>query len=259
MNVVSWNDYVHGPSQFGSLAAAVGVFDGMHIGHQELIRAVKKRPGLRSAVVTFTENPKRFFRSSLYPGDIMTLRQRLESLEAYGVDVTILIDFSSDFSKLTGREFLSLLNSGRNLSFLVIGQNFRCGQGLDTGSREIKEFCAENGIEMELVRPIRVDGQPVSSSRIRSAIKDGRLEDAKRLMGRPFEPDLQSADITVEGGVQVSNTQIAPPDGTYIVELGTDALRRTTRAQFHEGSWSLIGSDIDKSGSFRVLQLVSRE
>jgi FAD synthase len=260
MKVFSWHELVRDPGGLlGRFASAVGVFDGMHIGHQALIRAVKKRSELTSTVVTFIENPKRFLRPSQFHGDIMTLRQRLEALEASGVDVTILIDFSSDFSKLAGREFLSLLSGGNSLRFLAIGQNFRCGHGLDTGSNEIRAFCAENGIEMELISPIRVAGHPVSSSRIRTAIKEGRLEDAADLMGRLFELDLRDAEITADGRIIPKGTQIAPPGGIYTVELGRGGSRVTTRAVFHGGSWNAPGSLVDGAGFFRIVNLVSRE
>ncbi|MDR1903315.1 MAG: adenylyltransferase/cytidyltransferase family protein, partial [Treponema sp.] len=118
-------------------AMTIGVFDGVHRGHQALIREVVER-GPFPTVITFKQNPKSILNPQSYTGDIFSLRQKLECFEALGVERTILIDFSDNFSKLKGQEFIDILKKRGNLVFLIIGRNFRCGYKLDTDAARVK-------------------------------------------------------------------------------------------------------------------------
>jgi FAD synthase len=182
----------------------IGVFDGVHRGHQALISRIVGW-GLEPVVVTFRQNPRLFFDSANYMGDISSLAQKLSLFESLGVACTILIDFSSDFSKLSGRDFIDFLTTYGNMAYLVIGAQFRCGHGLDTDAALIKRVNERNGVATELVDPVLDGAEPVSSSRIRVAIRAGDFGAAETSMGRAFTLDLGSA------------RRLLPPDGTYRV------------------------------------------
>jgi riboflavin kinase/FMN adenylyltransferase len=143
----------------------------------------------------------------------------------------VLIDFSGDFSRLKGREFLDLLGKG-GMTFLAIGINFRCGYQQEADANLIREINQEKGIPTELVTPVIAGTEQVSSSRIRPAISGGDLSLAAALMGRNVEldlaglkpSDLRSADIKsvdIESGGLVyeprSHHRIVPADGQYSV------------------------------------------
>ncbi|MDR2537152.1 MAG: FAD synthetase family protein, partial [Treponema sp.] len=185
-------------------AMTIGVFDGVHRGHQALISRIVGW-GLEPVVVTFRQNPRLFFDSANYMGDISSLAQKLSLFESLGVACTILIDFSSDFSKLSGRDFIDFLTTYGNMAYLVIGAQFRCGHGLDTDAALIKRVNERNGVATELVDPVLDGAEPVSSSRIRVAIRAGDFGAAETSMGRAFTLDLGSA------------RRLLPPDGTYRV------------------------------------------
>jgi riboflavin kinase/FMN adenylyltransferase len=167
----------------------VGVFDGVHRGHAELIRRIVSR-GPCPTVVTFRENPKKILSPRPYEGDIFSLEQKLAALEELGVARAVLIDFSEEFSKMNGWEFINSLESRGNAVFLAIGANFRCGYRHETGAELIRRKNGLKGIPTEIVPPVLRGNEPVSSSRIRAAISGGDLAGAGALLGRKFELDL---------------------------------------------------------------------
>jgi riboflavin kinase/FMN adenylyltransferase len=196
MLVLDWAEFVRQPDKSGrSSAMTIGGFDGVHRGHQVLIRAVVER-GIFPTVITFRQNPKSILNPRSYKGDIFSLRQKLECLETLGAERTILIDFSDNFSKLKGQEFINILMKQGSLVFLAVGRNFRCGYKLDTDAACIKALGERAGIAVEAIPPLRDGHGPVSSSRIRSAVLKGRIAEASRLLGR--NPILDLRDIRGE-------------------------------------------------------------
>ena len=199
-------------------AMTIGVFDGLHLGHQALIKKITGR-GLTPTVVTFRENPARVISPAAYKGDIFSLKQKLSHLEQMGVKSLILIDFSLEFSKLDGWEFLALLEERGKMAYLAIGCNFRCGYRQGTGAEYIAEMNKKRGIPTELLQPVVLQrgntAIPVSSSGVRAAINAGDLKMAAALMGRNFELDLSD----MEGQVYDigSLCRIIPPSGEYAV------------------------------------------
>jgi len=268
MKVVAWEEFGGSASLRGPLAAAVGVFDGLHLGHMRLIQEVLAKDGLAKGVVTFKENPKKTLHPSTFHGDIFTLEQKLERCEALGLDICVLIDFSGDFSKLTGRKFLSLLREKGDLRFLAVGADFRCGYRLDTGAGEIKSYYAEIGVESRLLEPVLWGGHPISSSRIRRAVVEGRLDDARAMLGRDFEVDLRGSRIL--GGASSPRyapepgRQVEPPTGAYEAEAGWGREYRATAATYGGGAWTLDlpGAEGARGGAtptaLRLVKLVSR-
>ncbi|MDR3138197.1 MAG: FAD synthetase family protein [Treponema sp.] len=230
MRVIEWQGFITALSQEPA-AMTVGVFDGVHRGHQALIERIVRR-GPLPTVVTFRQNPKIMIRPHSYGGDIFSLRQKLAVFEQLGVARTILIDFTENFSKLKGLEFFDLLKKRGNLVFLAIGSNFRCGYRLDTHAADIKRMNERDGIPTEVIHPVQEAGCPVSSSRIRSVITAGDLAGAAVFLGRKAELDL--ADISAgaysrekERGTVFdlfSRHRITPPDGRYgVILYGRDA------------------------------------
>ena len=193
LRITEWSDFSGSsePSEKES-AVTIGVFDGLHLGHMELINRVV-RQGPNPTVITFRENPKKVITPETYEGDIFTLKQKTAAFERLGVSRLILIDFSEKISKLNGWEFLDLLEDRINVVFMVIGSGFRCGYRQDTDAAFIRQMNERKGIPTEVVSPVTANG-PVSSSRIRSEVISGNIKLAVALMGRNFELDL--SDLT---------------------------------------------------------------
>jgi riboflavin kinase/FMN adenylyltransferase len=170
-------------------------------------------------VVTFKENPKWRISPREYGGDLFSLEQKLSAFEGLGVERVILIDFTENFSKIEGKDFIGLLDDHGRPSFMALGANFRCGHGQDTGAASIVEINRRRGIETEIVPQVMEGGEPVSSSRIRRAISQGDLALAFRLLGR--NPGLYLGDLVPRGKVfdVAARRRVTPPKGSYGVVL----------------------------------------
>lgn len=187
MQIISWEEYTS-DNDNRPLSLTIGVFDGVHLGHQSLIRRIcspSLTPPSLPAVVTFKQNPRKTLTPGSFAGDICTPEEKLGILEELGVKLTVLIDFSEKFSKIDGRGFIDLLLGRRKVKLIVLGRDFRCGHGLDIGAEEIQSLAPAYGTEARIADPVMDGGFPVSSSRIRQALAAGRLAEAEKLLGRP--------------------------------------------------------------------------
>jgi hypothetical protein len=205
----------------GPLALSVGVFDGVHRGHQRLIAKILDYAGKQGGtggVVTFRQNPRRILHPGDFPGDLYSLPQKLKTLEELGAAFAVLIDFSGDFSRISGKEFAALLGR-RRVSYLAVGANFRCGYRLDTGAQCMREMMEPGGTVTELAPQLRENGAPISSSRVRAAVLAGDVAGAADLLGRPYCVDLTGLRPIIDGGVFSWDLgkagRVLPPAGLY--------------------------------------------
>ena len=186
MRLINWDDL---PELTGGkkTALAVGVFDGLHRGHLALIAKITgKAPELLPVVVTFRENPKRFRENPQeIHDDIISFEEKTALLDSLGVPLCVIIDFSEHFSKMSGRSFLETLFRYLHPAYVTLGENFHCGYRRDTDAGTFKSLAEALGIQAEIIPPVMEGGSPVSSSRIRRALKAGRIKEASLLLGRP--------------------------------------------------------------------------
>jgi riboflavin kinase/FMN adenylyltransferase len=219
VRVLSWEEFGLSYEAERPMAATVGVFDGLHVGHRLLIeRVLAHGKGRVATAFTFTQNPKAVLRPESYGGDLASLAQRLEAFESMGLDLVVLIDFSGNFSKLAGRDFLSALYSRGSLEYIAVGSNFSCGHGLDVDACSLKSFYGALGVEAEVVEPVMRGSSPVSSSRIRRAIVEARLEEAAAMLGHDYELDLRKVRVEGDGSelrFERPRGLVLPPVGIY--------------------------------------------
>ncbi len=221
MTVVDWDDLVSRafvPDR--PTAMTVGVFDGVHRGHRLLLeRVAARRDEAIPTAVTFRANPKAVLRPRAYEGDILSLDQKVEALAAAGAELVVLIDFSGNFGKLAGKDFIGLLKDRGKLRYLAVGSDFRCGHRLDTDAAALKRMNEEDGIATDILDSLISGVSPISSSRIRTAISAGDLVEAAALLGRNVELDLAGTPTTPgEGWIDFdvrAMRRITPPDGRY--------------------------------------------
>ncbi|MDR3275865.1 MAG: FAD synthetase family protein [Treponema sp.] len=225
MKVLDWSAFTEGGlwggGTPGRTALTVGVFDGIHRGHQALIsRIVAWKPELLPTVVSFRQNPKDLLRRKNGRRDILSQHRKQAILEKFGVEALVLIDFSENFSKLSGKQFFDLLLWGGNPGFLVIGSDFRCGYQMDTGAAGIGSMAALAGVPTEVV--VRIgesgfEGHPISSSLIRNVIAGGGLERAAAMLGRNVELDLEGLEWEDRGAGRFYRAGFLalPPPGRY--------------------------------------------
>ena len=188
---------LHSPEQwtarFGAgsrTALSVGNFDGLHLGHQKILRQVQARAhaaSLLPAVVTFDPHPTKLLRPEQAPRMIQTLSQRQAGFEQMGLDAALVLRFDRDLALLSPEEFVQrILVECLHAAAMLVGANFRFGHRGAGNVRLLSELGQRHGFEVEIVAPVELDGVVVSSSAVRSAITEGRAGDAARLLGRPF-------------------------------------------------------------------------
>ena len=169
-------------------------------------------------MITFEKNPKRLLSPEGFRGDISTLDQKLSLLESAGVDLCVLIDFSGDFSKLPGRQFLSMLHDSGDLRYLAVGGDFRCGHRLDTDAEGVRQFL--RGLaRSSWSRSAPCIGRGIQSARAgyRKAVVAGHLEDAAQMLGQTVRgrpPGMRLA-LGLGGDSLRSGGQASPPPGPY--------------------------------------------
>lgn len=206
----------------GKIAATIGGFDGLHRGHQSLIDEVIRCPGLRHTVITFKQSPASVIQRGNFIGNISTIRQKLERLKALGIEVVILIDFSTDFSKLTGEQFLEILINRLNIEKIVVGFNFHFGfkRGMDAFG--LRDYCTERNIVTEIIPPVMYKDEPISSSRIRNTIKKGDFISVEKMLGYSYIVEIPENISLFENNdkLEVQRkelVQVLPDSGIYSV------------------------------------------
>lgn len=175
-------------------AATIGVYDGVHLGHQAVIRATQAeaaRHGVRTAVVTFDRHPATILRPESAPRLLTTLDQKLELLEATGVDCVVVITFDERRAHESAEAFArEVLVDRLRARAVVVGEDFHFGHRRRGNVALLRDVGAEHGFTVEglglLPSPTGFD-EPVSSTAIRRALAGGDVVAAARMLGRPFE------------------------------------------------------------------------
>lgn len=221
-------------AHFGSArkptAVTIGNFDGVHVGHQKILRGVIERARAMdavSAVLTFFPHPARVLRPDVAPGLLETLPQRLAEFAALGIDATLVLRFDYELAQASAEDFVQkfLVETLRTRAVLV-GANFRFGHKQAGDVKLLEELGRENGFEVEFVEPVLVDEQLVSSSAIRAAVREGRMEEARRMLGRPYALAGEIRSGTGMGRKLVVPTlnlateqETLPKNGVYATEV----------------------------------------
>lgn len=211
-------------------AVTIGNFDGVHVGHQKILRGVIERArstDAMSAVLTFYPHPARVLRPDVAPGLLETLPQRLLEFAALGIDAALVLKFDQELAKASAEEFAQefLVETLRTRAVLV-GANFRFGHKQAGEVKLLAQLGRTNRFAVEIVEPVLVDGCVVSSSAIRQAVSEGRVEEARSMLGRPFALGGEIRTGTGLGRKLVVPTlnlateqEILPKTGVYATEV----------------------------------------
>lgn len=170
-------------------AVAIGNFDGLHLGHQKILEALCASAGekkLTSLVLTFSPHPEKVLHQKPVPL-IQTIEQRLNGFSKMGIE-TVLLTSGKEFFSLPGRDFARDVLAGRlGARAVVIGDSFRFGRHRDSDVGDLESCGQSFGFAVLSVPPVRRKGVVVSSSLLRSLLAAGRVDEAGRLLGRPYE------------------------------------------------------------------------
>jgi len=178
------------PADFGPSVVTIGNFDGVHAGHQEIMRrvvSVARERGLTSTVLTFDPHPARVLAPERAPKLINTVSQRLRRLAEKGIEAALLLPFSLGFAALSPEEFVQrILVDTLKARCLLVGEDFRFGYRQAGNISTLRELGERFGFELQPVPAIAGKGERISSTRIRGLIGEGRVSHACRMMGTPF-------------------------------------------------------------------------
>ena len=177
------------PRARGSVIS-IGNYDGVHAGHRELIRTLKDQARAFSApatVMTFEPYPQKYFRPDDPPTRLTTFREKLELLQDSGVDRVICLRFNQELAETRADEFIKrCLVERLDVRHLVVGEDFRFGRGRKGSVELLRKLALAHGFGVTGVSTVRIDGERVSSSRIRELLRNGNLTRARALLGRRF-------------------------------------------------------------------------
>jgi riboflavin kinase/FMN adenylyltransferase len=168
----------------------IGSFDGVHVGHQQLIRELINKAhdsGAQSVVLTFHPHPSVVLKGRKGAFYLTTKTEKVELLERLGVDIVISHPFTYELSQSTARDFISYLVDHLRFRELWVGHDFALGKGREGNVEYLKLIGEDYGYRVQSVEPISSDGQVISSSQIRNLIIDGNIESANKLLGRPYQ------------------------------------------------------------------------
>ncbi|HEX5235212.1 MAG TPA: bifunctional riboflavin kinase/FAD synthetase [Silvibacterium sp.] len=244
---------------------AIGNFDGVHVGHQAILRNIRERTleiGAKSVAVTFDPHPVRLLRPDQAPKLITPLPQKLDLLAATAIDATVVIPFTREFSQLSALEFAKevLLDSLRAAE-VHEGDNFRFGHNARAGPAELAQLGQELGFRVVAQPALYVRGIQVSSSHVRRCIAAGEMATARALLGRPFS--IRSAQVRDRGmgarlNVPTINLaaydELLPANGVYItrMKVGTEIFDAVTnlgyRPTFGKNAFAIESHLLDFGG-----------
>jgi riboflavin kinase/FMN adenylyltransferase len=219
----------------GCSVVTLGVFDGVHVGHAEVIRQVVRQArgrGCRAAIATFDRHPAALLSEEPQPA-ITSLDHRLRLFERLGVDLCVVVEFTGEVAQIPAEQFArDMFARLLEAQVVVLGYDCRFGRDREGDVELCRRLGPELGFEVQSVPPVEVGGRPVSSTQIRQAILAGDFDRAERLLGRPFS--LYGTVVPGEHrgralGFPTANVdphnEALPPDGVYAGWVFTDGHR----------------------------------
>jgi riboflavin kinase/FMN adenylyltransferase len=182
----------------------LGSFDGLHLGHQALIRAARERGDRERRPVillSFEPLPREYLQSADPPARLTNFRERWRILQPARLDALMLLRFDESLRLQSGAQFVELLASTLGVSALVVGHDFRFGREGEASADFLRSAGLKHGFSVDVIEPVLLEEERISSTALRQALAAGELERAQRLLGRPY-----SLRGRVVGGQQLGRT-----------------------------------------------------
>ena len=217
------------PSHRGCVAT-IGNFDGVHLGHQAVLGQLAEKADalcLPATVITFEPQPQEYFAPDKVPSRLTKFREKLQALRRFSVDRLFCLSFNRRLAAMTADEFIRrVLVEGLGVRYLVVGDDFRFGHGRCGDFAALRAAGRQHGFEVVHMHTFEVDGQRVSSTRIRQAMSDGDMQSAIQLLGRDYRMSGRVAHGEKLGrqlGFPTANIhlhrKVSPLQGIFVVEI----------------------------------------
>lgn len=213
-------------------AVAIGVFDGVHLGHRRVLSALPGGDnGLTRVAMTFGTHPAAVLAPDRAPTRLSTLKRRFELLEASGIDRIAVLGFDESMRDMAPEEFVDrFLVEGLNTRFVAVGTGFRFGRYAAGTTDTLGDLGASRGFRVEVVEIARHEDEEIRSTLIRQRVESGDVEGAASMLGRPYE--MEGVVVPGDGrgrrfGVPTANVSFpavltVPAEGVYAVVVGID-------------------------------------
>lgn len=216
--------------RFKTPVIALGNFDGVHLGHQEILRRVvekAKKKGGTGIVVTFEPHPLKILSPEKCPPLIISFREKTELLEQEGIDILICLHFDREFSNLNPSEFINrIMVEGIGAKEIFVGYDFAFGKRREGDTNTLKKLGEKFGFDVNIVEPISVGNKIVSSTLIRNLIREGNVREASIYLGRHYSIRGRIIGGDKRGrklGFPTANIhphhELIPKEGVYIGEV----------------------------------------
>lgn len=225
-------------------AIALGFFDGVHIGHAALLERTKRRAveiGASPSVLSFDVHPDTLVFGKAVPLINSAIGREDIIRRVYGIDNVVFLHFNRTMMQMPWQQFIDSLIAELNIGWIVVGHDFCCGyKGLGTAAR-LKDYCEGCGIGFDIIPPVLLDGEIVSSTHIRELIQNGEMEEARRWLGHPH-----TLSDTVHSGYHLGRRLGTPtinmyfPEGVIVPRHGVYA----ARAVLEDGSSHIAVTNI---------------
>jgi len=216
------------PDNHGPSSITIGNFDGLHIGHMELLKntiTLAKANNTIPVVLTFNPMPEEYFQNE-YFFRLMNNTEKLDFIEDYGIEEIILIPFNEKFSKMDKNRFIDeVLIKKLNAKHIIVGNDFRFGHKRIGDVKLLKSYGHDKGIEVTIVSLIEISGKKISSTSIRKLLISGKISEANNILGKPFSIQgkiIHGEKVGRELGYPTANIEIYksyPINGIFLVEV----------------------------------------
>jgi riboflavin kinase/FMN adenylyltransferase len=243
-------------------ALTLGVFDGLHLGHQLIMRTVVDRAratGAVPTVITFEPHPRAVLHPESAPPLLQTFDQKIEALGVLGIEQTIIIHFDQAFSQIPAEDFLRNVVVGRlQAKEVYLGRGFFFGHNREGNIELLRRVSVSLGFVADEVREVRLRGQRIGSTRIRELLLNGRVNLARRMLGRPYGvegPVVRGDERGVKLGFPTANIQphnrVIPRGGVYVTATLID--RQWRRSVTNIGTRPTFGEGLEPSVETHVM------
>jgi phosphoribosyl 1,2-cyclic phosphate phosphodiesterase len=262
-------DHAPAHSQGRGSVVAIGTFDGIHVGHQKVLRyaiELAKESGAVATALTFEPPPVKVLRPESAPPRISTNQQRMDWFGAVGMEAAVVLPFTKELAALSAEDFVrDILVRQLQVRAIVVGDNFRFGHKHAGDVKFLREMGMRDGFEVVVHTPVMLDGEVVSSTLVRKLVGEGNVRHAARLLGRPFELTGEVVSGTGTGRKFTFPTlnlspeqELLPARGVYITRTvleGESSSHRSVtnvgvRPTFNGSRLSVETHLLDYSGNF---------
>ena len=216
-----------------STIATIGTFDGIHIGHQKILNSLvrfAKENSLKSVVITFDPHPRKIINKKNSIELINTIEEKKEKLKTLGIDYLIVQKFDEKFSETEANKFVEILKNNINIEKLIVGYDHRFGKNRNADINDLKKYGKELNFEVIEIDALEIEEVNISSTKIRSAIKDGNIRLANSYLGYNFFLSGKVVKGHSRGkelgfptaNLKIDEDKIIPKNGVYLVKSKID-------------------------------------